>query len=123
MTRRWFYCGGLVPECWSSTLKVEGSRLFGTHGSQDCEILQSDIIDVKEFGFNNPFVLVTTAGGRFHVGAMTKQYDEVVQILERYVGSGFCHRFAHRWNVFFFRKQFSVLSFVKRFLRRKEDHP
>ncbi len=117
MAQRWFYRGGLVPECWSSTLKVEGGRLYGTHDSQDCEILPGDIIAVKEFGFNNPFLLITTADGKFHVGAMTKQYDEVVHILERYVGSSFCQRFVHRWNVLFFRKQFGVSSFVKRLLR------
>ena len=123
MSRRWLYRGGLVPECWSSTLRIEGDRLFGMHGSQDCEILPSDIIEVREFGFNNPFVLVTTAEGRYHVGAMTNQYDEVVQILERYAGSGFYRRFVHRWNVFFFRKQFRISSFVKRLLRKKEEHP
>lgn len=93
------------------------------HGSQDFEILSSDIIEVREFSFNNPFVLVTTAGGRFHVGAMTEHYDEVVPILEQYVESSFRHRFVHRWNIFVFRKQFRVSSCVKRLLCRKKNRP
>ena len=94
---------GLLPS-WSKK-----GRLFGKHGRQDCEILPSQIVEVKEFGFNNPFLMVTTADGRFHVGVMTNQYDEVVDILGQYVGNSFRHRFAHRWNVFFFRKQFGFV--------------
>jgi hypothetical protein len=119
MSQTWFYCGGWTPQCWSSTLKVEDERLFGRRGRQYCEILATDIVEVKEFGFNNPFVLVTTAEGRFHVGALTKHYDDVVRVLERYIGSGFCRRFVHRWNVLVYRTQFKVISLVASAFRGK----
>jgi hypothetical protein len=112
----WFYCGGLLPECWSSTLKVEGERLFGKRGGQYFEILPADIVKVEEFGGSNPFVLATTADGRFHVGALTKRYDDVVRVLEQYAGSGFCDGFTHYCNVLLYRKQFRLLSLIKRLL-------
>ena len=117
MSRTWFYWGGLTAECWSSTLRVEDDRLFGNCGGQCRELLPTDIVEVEEFAFNNPFVLVTTGDARFHVGAMTDQYDDVVRVLKRFVGSDFCHRFVHRWNVFFYRNQFRILSFIKSLFR------
>ena len=125
MKQTWFCYGGCIPQFWSSTLKVEEGRLFGRRGRRYFEILPTDIAEVKEFGFNNPFLLVTTADGRFHVGALTGQYDEVVRVLERYVGSGFCRRFVHRWNVFFYRKQFRVISFFASLFHRngRGRHP
>jgi len=117
MGRAWFCCGGWAPECLSATLEVKDERLFGTRGRESCEILPADIVDVIEFGFNNPFLLVTTRRGRFHVGALTRQYDDVIRVLERYVGSGFCHRFVHRWNVFFYRRRFKVRSWLASFFR------
>ena len=111
-----FYCGGLTPECWSSTLKVDDNRLFGRRGPQYCEISPTDIVKVEEFGGNNAFLLVTTADGRFHVGALSEQYDDVARVLEKSVGSGFRRRFVHRMNVLFYRKRFGFLSLIK-FLR------
>jgi hypothetical protein len=119
--RRSIDCGGLVPECCSSTLKVEEERLFGKQGQQYCEIAPSDIIEVKEYGFNNPFIMVTTRNGRFHVGALMRQYDDVARILQRYVGSEWCYCFAHLFNVLFYRKQFKLASAIKHILCSRRD--
>lgn len=108
-----FYHGGWIPECCSSTLEVEGDRLFGRRGSDYCEILPTDVVAVEEFGFNNPFALVmTSSGGRYHVGALSRQYDDVVRVLERNLGSSFSRRLVHRMNVFFYRRQFRLTSLV-----------
>jgi hypothetical protein len=111
--RNWIYWGGCKPQCLSSTLAVKDDRLLFRSGGDYVEVSPTEIIEVKEFGFNNPFLLITTATGRFHVGAMTGQYDDVVRFLQRHIGSDFCHSLAHRWNVFFFRKQFRLRSLFR----------
>jgi len=98
-----FHGGGLVPQCFSSTLKVEGDQLFGRRVRKYCEIKPGDIVEVREFSFSNPFLAVTTRNCRFHVGALNNQYGDVVRILESYVGSDFCHSLAHRFNVVIYR--------------------
>lgn len=113
-----FYSGGWVPECWSATLKVEEDRLFSRRGQFYCEVLPTDIVEVSEFGFNNPFLLVRTADGEFHVGALSKQYDDVVRVLQRYVGNDFCQSFVHRWNVMMYRKQFRLLALIRSLVAR-----
>ena len=113
MRKRWFYFGGLAPESWSSTLKVEDDRLFGVRNDQCYEVLPTNIVEVKEYNFNNPFLRITTTDGDFHVGAMTMHYDDVVRILRRQIGDRFCDTFSHRWNAIFYRKQFSLMSLVK----------
>lgn len=119
MGQTWFYFGGWLPESITSTLKVENERIFGKRGRRYCEILPADIVNVEEFSFNNAFLLVTTREGRFHVGVHNRRYDEVVRILEKYVGSEFCDTLVHRSNVLFARKQFSVWSIVKSFFTRR----
>src|SRR5947209_2927758 len=85
----WFYFGSWIGEAWTSNLKVDGDRLSPRSGNEYVELLPNDIVEIKEFGFNNPFLLVVTTQGNFHVGASARQYDDVVRILERYGGSGF----------------------------------
>jgi hypothetical protein len=120
MARSWFYFGGLVPECWSSTLKVADSRLYGRRGGEYCEISPTDIVKVNEYGGGNAFILIETADGRFHVGVMSESYDDVARVLGEYVGSSFRRRLVHRMNVLLYRKQFGVGSLIRslRFRRR-----
>jgi len=119
MKNRWFYFGGFIPECWSSTLKIEDGRLFGMRGDELIEILPANITKVKEYGFNNPFLRVTTTDGDFHVGAMTRTYDDVVRVLRRDVGDRFCSSLSHRFNDRFYRKQLSFTSLLRSLFRRR----
>jgi hypothetical protein len=110
--------GGWKPEVFSSTLSVEQGRLLGWRGRHSREISPEEILELNEYGGNHPFLLVTTAGGKFHVGLMARQYDDVVRVLEQGIGSDFSRRLVHRWNVFWYRKQFSVGSILRTLFHR-----
>lgn len=107
-----WYVGGAIPECWSSRLSVEGGRLFGRHNNEWQEIRPQDIVGVVEYTFNNPFVLVRTVDGQYHVGALTRHYDVVVAILCEYAGDEFCRTLSHRVNVILYRRRISIRSVV-----------
>jgi hypothetical protein len=97
--QNWLYHGSWLGEGWTTTLRVEGDRLYGVRKGTKVQILPVDIVEVREFAFNNPFLLVTTKLGRFHVGARSKHYDDVVRVLEAFVGREEIDTESHRWNV------------------------
>ena len=124
MTRTWFYFSKHLFECRSSTLRVEGGRLLAKSGTDDVELMPSDIDGVEEFGFNNPFVLVTTKYGRFHVGAFKEEYDDVTGVLGKYLGDHLLQNWTHRSNVCLYRRRFSfrsIMCSLWQFVRRNRS--
>jgi len=70
-------------------LKVVDGRLYGTClGARQREIRPEDILDVRQYFGNNPFVGVVTFKGNFRVGPWTYSYKDVLHYLDEHTRFG-----------------------------------
>ena len=92
-------------DCFRCNLKVENGKLFGKRLFGKWEIVNpTEIIKIREFAFNNPFIWVYTDTGKYTVGIYRSTYKPVCKYLKENTNLNFEKSVAHKWNDFVFMK-------------------
>lgn len=85
-------------------LRTEGDALYGKRFLRSWgRIEPENITRVRVYGWNNPFLKIWTRQGSFIVGARSKEYERVVEYIERHTGFQLSGTFTHRYNIFLYR--------------------
>ena len=89
---------------FSKRLKMFEGRLFseswwsGTISPVELE----SITYVREYGFNNPFLLVISDGERYTMRPWAKDFDAIVDLIEQHTDFEIRNGWVHKINRFFY---------------------
>ena len=104
--------GNSLFDCYRRGLKVQKGTLYGKRWLHDWLAIEpGDICKVREYGCSNPFVKVWTTEGKFVVGALTDEYDPVVQYLKQCTRFDLSRTLVHRYNQLVWRTPVSRFLF------------
>ena len=88
-----------------------GKRSFSSYEP----IAPESISAVREYGFNNPFLLVVSDGKKYQVRPSSKDYDEIFEWLESHTPFKLKGKFVHKLNYVLFRwRPFSFRNWRKK---------
>jgi len=83
------------------SLKMESGELCGRQPGGGFKPIPPDSIRyVREYAFNNPFLLVVSNGRKYEVRPWSRQYEDIVDFIERYTEFHVKNCLAHKWNCF-----------------------
>jgi hypothetical protein len=101
---------------YSEYLKVENSFLLGKKNfwSKWQKIETENILGVIVHGPVNPYIEVITAGGRFFVGALRKQYEGVAAFLSNHTKYNIEANAKHKLNNAIYNNRYYILRKERR---------
>ena len=86
-------------------LRMVGGKLCGSHhwwGGGYSPIGPGEIEAVREYGWNNPFLLVVASGRQYVVHPVRKDFYEIIDFIEKHTDFAVTHRPVHKMNALWF---------------------
>ena len=107
-------------DMFSRQLRVIDGKLWGVRWFRRCPIEVEEIEDVRVYGWNNPFLEIRAGGRVYRVGAIYREYEEVVRFLEDSGRFDVSDSPVNRYNLFLFRRDVKgmlrkLASVIRRF--------